>query len=237
VKVSRKGQGDGELTEGIRDFPAHPGRIQRTWPPRGEHGAGSSVRNDREPTPAGLTPPDSSATSAPYKPPVRPSCQDGRFRTILGQLDVREITDAQDCAAPSVRKAPAIWVTHPLVATVQQSPSMTFALTLTPRALRLVHRVRATSLRVTVRWVPGSCTDDWCQPIPRLQVLEGEPEPEDKGWVRPVTEGVEVYISGKIAETAARSGDRLQIDASPLTRRFRLKGLTYALGPPTPRRP
>ncbi len=36
-----------------------------------------------------------------------------------------------------------------------------------------------------------------------------------------------------VAETAARNGNRLQIDRTPLTRKFQLKGLTYALRPPT----
>ncbi|NIN66520.1 MAG: hypothetical protein GTO63_17890 [Anaerolineae bacterium] len=108
-----------------------------------------------------------------------------------------------------------------------------FVLSLTPRALRLLRRMRATSLFVTLRWVQGPCTDDWCQPIPKLEIRPDAVKTRAEGeWVRRNVEGIDVRLSPRVAEAAARHGDRLRIDAIPFVRRFRLKGLTYALRPP-----
>lgn len=116
---------------------------------------------------------------------------------------------------------------------MQDSTKPTFDLSLTPRALRLLRRMHSSVLLVTLRWVPGPCTDDWCQPIPKLEVRpEATKIPEECEWVQRTVEDIDVRLSGSVAETASRHGDRLRIDAIPLSRRFQLKGLTYALHPP-----
>jgi hypothetical protein len=108
-----------------------------------------------------------------------------------------------------------------------------FRLFLTPRARALLRRLNASSLVVSVRWVPGPCRDDWCTPVPKVEVRPGEPDPGEGGdrVVRDV-EGVAVHMPTELAEAAARNADRLRIDAAPLRRRFRMSGLSYALKPP-----
>jgi hypothetical protein len=107
-------------------------------------------------------------------------------------------------------------------------------ITLTPQAIRFLRSRAVSFLVVDVRWVEGPCQDDWCTLIPAVEVRPGSPSEVVEGD-RTVFEasGIAVSLPNDLAEVAARNGDRLRIDASPIRRRLKMSGLTYALTPPS----
>ncbi len=74
-------------------------------------------------------------------------------------------------------------------------------------------------IAVTLRLIKGPCTDDWCQPIRRLEVtfVEGGKAPASAVPVE-AGSGAIVYFDERIYDSVRKSRSRIIIDTAPFGR-------------------